>query len=648
MIGKYRVDATINKENMLQRIHTWVPESGARRHELRARVHQRQLRRPRQRHQVPDRLALAPGLGRQLQRAEHQRRPQRVRRHVEGRQGERRARIRSPCPTRCGRRPFRSASRRRSWPTACTCWAASTHNSVAVEFKDFIAVFEAPLNEERSLAVIEEIVKLIPNKPIRFVVNSHQHFDHTGGLRTYMHIGATIITHWKNFDFYNRDVLNYAPRTLQPDMVSLWPPTELAEGYYYETVRENYVLTDGTRNLHIYYVNPLQHAEGMLMAYLPKEKLLIEADLVDTDAPLPATLSTRSEEFLQGGADAEAGRRSDRAGPRGPNRLEGFCRRREHQIVGFAARPGSLAAPNDLLACLVVVALCLAVGLPTIDPTTIFWATISASCITSTTFPSFAFSPTFIRTGLKAPTAHSSTSSGPFWRSRIGWTVIFSEPRTCGATTRPMSASTRSTACWSGRLCARWQRPARLVRSSRPRCSRSPQAMPSPLPWISGRVDSVAALFYLGAFLCFARFRLDEGAASETASHLEAEGAAGRRGAWLVAALLIFICGLFAKQTLVTFPLLVLAYDVAGGRTPRRLTARERLSRYAPHLLFVLTAVAYLAFRHLLFGNAVREELRSQSVHSRSSGCVNPSILRALRRSRVPPRPLRRFGKPLS
>ena len=65
---------------------------------------------------------------------------------------------------------------------------------------------EAPLDERRNLAVIEEVVKLIPNKPIRFLVNTHQHFDHIGGLRTYMHIGATIITHWKNFNFYTRDV----------------------------------------------------------------------------------------------------------------------------------------------------------------------------------------------------------------------------------------------------------------------------------------------------------------------------------------------------------------------------------------------------------------------------------------------------------
>lgn len=156
-----------------------------------------------------------------------------------------------------------------------------SHNSVAVEFKDYVAVVEAPLNEQRNLAVIEEIVKLIPNKPIRFLINTHQHFDHIGGLRTYMHIGATIITHWKNFQFYNRDVLNYGTRTLEPDMMSLWPPTEVAEGYQYETVRENDVLSDGTRNMHISYVQPLTHVEGMLMAYLPKEKIVIEADLFD-------------------------------------------------------------------------------------------------------------------------------------------------------------------------------------------------------------------------------------------------------------------------------------------------------------------------------------------------------------------------------
>ena len=161
----------------------------------------------------------------------------------------------------------------------------SSHNSVAVEFRDFVAVVEAPLDEERSLAVIEEIVKLVPGKPIRYVVNTHDHYDHLGGLRTYLHIGATIITHKRNRVFYEEEFLNYVPRTLQPDMVTLYQPTEIREGYTMEIVAENYVLSDATRNMHISYVQPLAHGEGMLMAYLPAEKIVIEADLYNPPAP---------------------------------------------------------------------------------------------------------------------------------------------------------------------------------------------------------------------------------------------------------------------------------------------------------------------------------------------------------------------------
>ena len=62
----------------------------------------------------------------------------------------------------------------------------SSHNSVAVEFDKFVAVIEAPLDEERSLLVIEEIVRLVPDKPIRFIINTHAHYDHLGGLRPYL------------------------------------------------------------------------------------------------------------------------------------------------------------------------------------------------------------------------------------------------------------------------------------------------------------------------------------------------------------------------------------------------------------------------------------------------------------------------------
>lgn len=280
VLGKYRVDATINRENMLQRIHTWVPDPvlGDMNYE----------------HEFTNESYIDIGNGVKFPTGWHHHDgwddnfgAQSITAGHNGFGGTFKNITANACADPV---PVPEAVRQATFPVRVETQklavgvyllGGGSHNSVAVEFKNYIAVVEAPLDERRNLAVIEEIVKLIPNKPIRFLVNTHQHFDHIGGLRTYMHIGATIITHWKNFNFYTRDVVNYAPRTLDPDMTTLWPPTELAEGYQWETVRENYTLSDGTRSMHISYVQPLAHVEGMLMAYLPNEKIAIEADLYD-------------------------------------------------------------------------------------------------------------------------------------------------------------------------------------------------------------------------------------------------------------------------------------------------------------------------------------------------------------------------------
>jgi glyoxylase-like metal-dependent hydrolase (beta-lactamase superfamily II) len=286
VMGKYRVDATINKEHMLQRIHTWVPDPvlGDMNYE----------------HEFTNASYVDVGGGVRFPTEWHSHhgwddnyQAQSINSGHNGFGGAFKDIKANACadpvtvPDAVRQATFPVRVEVEKLADGVYLLGGASHNSVAVEFRDFVAVVEAPLDEPRNLAVIEEIVRLIPDKRIRFLVNTHQHHDHIGGLRTYMHIGATIITHWKNFPFYTRDVLNYAPRTLQPDMVSLWPPTELAEGYYYEQVTENYVLSDGRRSMHMYYVQPLQHAEGMLMAYLPAERLVIEADLLDTHEPLP-------------------------------------------------------------------------------------------------------------------------------------------------------------------------------------------------------------------------------------------------------------------------------------------------------------------------------------------------------------------------
>src|SRR5262249_39211782 len=123
--------------------------------------------------------------------------------------------------------------------------AGGTHNSVAVDFRDYAAVIEAPLNEERSLAVLGEVGKLMPGKPIRYVVNTHHHFDHSGGLRTFLAQGATIVTHQANRDYYDQVLFNPAPRTLQPDRFSTFYPYFVGgrRPLPIETVTQKYVLS---------------------------------------------------------------------------------------------------------------------------------------------------------------------------------------------------------------------------------------------------------------------------------------------------------------------------------------------------------------------------------------------------------------------
>jgi glyoxylase-like metal-dependent hydrolase (beta-lactamase superfamily II) len=295
--GKFRVDATINKEHLLQRIHTWVadPVLGDMNYE----------------HEFTNASYIDLGSGIRFPTEWHSHQgwddnygmlAASAGHNAFG--GSLKDIKANHCP---GSVEVPDSVRRAAFPVRVEATrladgvyllGGGTHNSMAVEFRDFIAVFEAPLNEERSLAVIEEVVRLMPNKPIRWLINSHQHFDHAGGLRTYMHIGATIVTHVKNFDFYVRDVLNYSPRTLKPDMVALWPPTEQSEGYFYEAIRENFIISDGTRNLNVHYVNPLEHVEGMLIAWLPRERLLFEADLVDTTQPRPAAPTSDQRSFV--------------------------------------------------------------------------------------------------------------------------------------------------------------------------------------------------------------------------------------------------------------------------------------------------------------------------------------------------------------
>jgi glyoxylase-like metal-dependent hydrolase (beta-lactamase superfamily II) len=143
--------------------------------------------------------------------------------------------------------------------------------SVAIEFRDYVVVVDAPETEARSIAVMDAIKKAIPGKAIRYVVNTHSHFDHAGGLRTYAAEGATIITHHGNVPYYEQVWAN--PHTINPDRL-----TRSGRKPAFEGLVGGRTLTDGSRELLIYHYAGNMHNAGMLMVFLPKEKILIEAD----------------------------------------------------------------------------------------------------------------------------------------------------------------------------------------------------------------------------------------------------------------------------------------------------------------------------------------------------------------------------------
>jgi glyoxylase-like metal-dependent hydrolase (beta-lactamase superfamily II) len=166
--------------------------------------------------------------------------------------------------------------------------AGGSHHSMLVEFEDFVTVIEAPLNEARSLAVIEEIGRLVPGKPIRYVVNTHHHFDHSGGLRTYLSQGAVIVTHEGNREFYEDVLFHPGLRSLAPDRLATYYPMfkTSRRPAPIEGVNRQYVISDGSRTLDVYPVLGNAHTQTMVIAHLPAEGILFNADMYNAGIPV--------------------------------------------------------------------------------------------------------------------------------------------------------------------------------------------------------------------------------------------------------------------------------------------------------------------------------------------------------------------------
>ncbi|HEY6360334.1 MAG TPA: MBL fold metallo-hydrolase [Vicinamibacterales bacterium] len=152
--------------------------------------------------------------------------------------------------------------------------AGGSHHSVLFEFADHLTLFEVPQSEARAQAVIARAKQLRPGKPLTRAIVSHHHFDHTGGLRAAVAEGLTIIAHERNAAAF-RDMVA-RPHSAMPDALARSPrPLVL------ETVGDDRTLRDAAMEVQLYHLSGNPHADTLLMAYVPRDRLLIQGDVYE-------------------------------------------------------------------------------------------------------------------------------------------------------------------------------------------------------------------------------------------------------------------------------------------------------------------------------------------------------------------------------
>jgi glyoxylase-like metal-dependent hydrolase (beta-lactamase superfamily II) len=183
-------------------------------------------------------------------------------------------------------------------PLAPGVWLArgGTHNSFVIEMADHLVIFEPPLFEGRSEAVIAAAKKSAPGKPIRHIVLSHFHDDHMGGVRTYAAEGAIVVVDSSAGD-YIRAVLGQR-RTLEPDRLELARRKGRQSQPAVMLVEDAVTLTDGTREVKLYHA-PNSHVSGMLVGYVSDARVLFTSDLVSDTFPLIPVFASTVHELIQ-------------------------------------------------------------------------------------------------------------------------------------------------------------------------------------------------------------------------------------------------------------------------------------------------------------------------------------------------------------
>jgi glyoxylase-like metal-dependent hydrolase (beta-lactamase superfamily II) len=119
------------------------------------------------------------------------------------------------------------------------------------------------------------------------VINTHAHFDHAGGLRTYVDEGIPVIAQARNATYYQRAWAQ--PRTINPDRLA--KSERKAKFRVFDTRLD---LPDEIHPIEIHAILGSGHNDAFAMVYLPADRILIEADAWTPTPPGAAPPATPS------------------------------------------------------------------------------------------------------------------------------------------------------------------------------------------------------------------------------------------------------------------------------------------------------------------------------------------------------------------
>jgi glyoxylase-like metal-dependent hydrolase (beta-lactamase superfamily II) len=148
--------------------------------------------------------------------------------------------------------------------------ASPDYNSMFVVFTDYVLVVEAPSSDSDSTKVMDAIHEIAPGKPIRYIVPTHFHEDHIGGLRAYLREGATVVTTPGNLPFLEM---------FMKKMRALHPQIKLPA---VEVVADKRRFTDGVVTVDLHNV-PSPHVDEMIVPFIPSAGIIYVADGLTRD-----------------------------------------------------------------------------------------------------------------------------------------------------------------------------------------------------------------------------------------------------------------------------------------------------------------------------------------------------------------------------